>query len=118
MKFISKEVSRAEPEYMNIHPPPPISVLATALLGAVLSQIDNNGNEHVVAYASKTLSPREKNYSTTENEAFAIQLGTQHFRVYLLGRKLTISTDHSALSWLHSVEPKGELRAGLWIYRI
>ena len=31
MKLISKEVSRAEPEYMNMHPPPPISVLATAL---------------------------------------------------------------------------------------
>ena len=32
IKLISKEVSRAEPEYMNIHPPPPISVLATALI--------------------------------------------------------------------------------------
>ena len=31
MKLISKGVSRAELEYMNIHPPPPISVLATAL---------------------------------------------------------------------------------------
>ena len=29
MKLIPKEVSRAEPEYMNMHPP--ISVLATAL---------------------------------------------------------------------------------------
>ena len=29
MKLISKEVSRAEPEYMNLTPP--ISVLATAL---------------------------------------------------------------------------------------
>ena len=78
-------------------------------LGAVLSQIDKSGNEHVVAYGSKTLSPREKNYSTTEKEAFAIQFGTQHFRVYLLGRKFTISTDHSALSWLHSMEPKGRI---------
>ena len=78
-------------------------------LGAVLSQIDKSGNEHVVAYASRTLSPREKNYSTTEKEAFAIQFGTQHFRVYLLGRKFTISTDHSALSWLHSMEPKGRI---------
>ena len=78
-------------------------------LGAVLSQIDKSGNEHVVAYASKTLSPREKNYSTTEKEAFAIHFGTQHFRVYLLGRKFTISTDHSALSWLHSMEPKGRI---------
>ena len=33
INFISKETSRAEPEYMNIHPPPPpISALATALM--------------------------------------------------------------------------------------
>ena len=31
INFISKDTSRAEPEYMNIHPPPPINVLATAL---------------------------------------------------------------------------------------
>ena len=31
INFILKETSRAEPEYMNIHPPPPINVLATAL---------------------------------------------------------------------------------------
>ena len=34
INFISKETSRAEPEYMNIHPPPPpppINALATAL---------------------------------------------------------------------------------------
>ena len=30
INFISKETSRAEPEYMNIHPPP-INVLAPAL---------------------------------------------------------------------------------------
>ena len=78
-------------------------------LGAVLSQIDEYGREHVVAYASKTLSAREINYSTTEKEAFAIQFGTQHFRVYLLGRKFTIITDHNPLSWLQSMEPKGRI---------
>ena len=31
INFITQETSRAEPEYMNIHPPPPISVLAPAL---------------------------------------------------------------------------------------
>ena len=29
-KLISKEISRAEHEYMNIPPPPPINALATA----------------------------------------------------------------------------------------
>ena len=38
VKLISKEIGRAEPEYMNIHPPPPpISVLATALRMHILS---------------------------------------------------------------------------------
>ena len=36
VKLISKEIGRAEPEYMNIHPPP-ISVLATALRMHILS---------------------------------------------------------------------------------
>ena len=31
-KLILKEISRAEHEYMNIHPPPPINALATALV--------------------------------------------------------------------------------------
>ena len=35
-KLISKENSRAEHEYMNIPPPPPINALATALHGARL----------------------------------------------------------------------------------
>ena len=40
-KLISKEISRAEHEYMNIHPPPPpppINALATALTKSVFIQ--------------------------------------------------------------------------------
>ena len=82
-------------------------------LGAVLSQNDDNGVERVVAYASRALSDRERNYATTEKEALAIQYGTQHFRLYLLGRHFKIVTDHSALKWLSTIEPKG--RIGRWI---
>ena len=78
-------------------------------LGAVLAQLDDNGHERVVSYASRTLSPREQNYSTMEKEALAIVFATQHFRVYLVGHAFQIITDNQALKWLHTVEPKGRI---------
>ncbi len=78
-------------------------------VGAVLTQLDDNGREMVVAYASKALHARQKKFSATEKEAYAIVFGTQQFRVYLLGRHFQIVTDHNALRWLHNMEPKGRL---------
>jgi len=82
-------------------------------LGAVLTQFDLSGREHVISYASRSLSDREKKYSATEKEALAVVFATDHFRAYLLGRKFTVVTDHHALQWLHSVNPKGRL--GRWV---
>ena len=45
-------------------------------LGAVLSQVDENGKVHVIAYASQTLRPPEKsmhNYSSTKLELLALK---------------------------------------------
>ena len=78
-------------------------------LGAVLTQYDLQGKEHVISYASRALSDREKAYSATEKEALVAVFATDHFRPYLLGKKLTLVTDHRALCWLHSVQPKGRL---------
>ena len=82
-------------------------------LGAVLTQYDSSGQEHVISYGSRSLSNREKAYSATEKEALAVVFATDHFRAYLLGRKFTLITEHSALRWLHSLEPKGRL--GRWV---
>ena len=82
-------------------------------LGAVLAQKDSQGNEHVVAYASRTLNDREKHYSAMEKEALAVVFATQNFRVYLLGKPFKLITDNRALTWLHSLEPKG--RIARWI---
>ena len=68
-------------------------------VGAVLSQ-RHNGMEHVVAYASKSLTKAERNYSVTCRELLAIVTFTNHFRQYLLGRKFILCTNHHSLTWL------------------
>ncbi|GFV14198.1 retrovirus-related Pol polyprotein from transposon opus [Trichonephila clavipes] len=50
-------------------------------IGAVLVQIQNNV-EKVIAYASRTLTKAEKNYSTTERECLAIVWATNNARTY------------------------------------
>ena len=65
-------------------------------LGAVLSQLQNDGKMHPIAYASRSLDPHEKNYAVTELETLAIVWAVRYFRAYLLGHQTTVFTDHSA----------------------
>ena len=78
-------------------------------VGAVLSQLDDDGVEKPVAFTSQSHSDRERNYSTTKKEASVIVYAVRHFRVYLLGRQYKLATDHKALTWPHNMEPKGRL---------
>eukprot|EP00731_Ephydatia_muelleri_P035307 Em0113g9a len=64
-------------------------------LGAVLSQ-SVDGQERVVAYASKTLSKTERRYCATRRELLAVVWATQHFRPYLYGCDFLLRSDHSA----------------------
>ena len=69
-------------------------------VGAILSQRDGDGCDHPTAYFSRKLLPREERYSTIDKECLAIKLGTEAFRVYLLGKPFVIQTDHRSLEWL------------------
>ena len=69
-------------------------------MGAVLSQPDEKGMEHPVAYFSRKLLPREQKFSVIEKECLAIKLGIETFAVYLIRREFNIQTDHRALQWL------------------
>ena len=73
-------------------------------VGAILSQTDDEGLDHPVAYFSRKLLPREQKYSTIEKECLAIKLGVHVFHVYLFGKPFEIQTDHRALQWLDSVK--------------
>lgn len=73
-------------------------------IGAVLEQ-----SGHVIAYASRTLSVSEKNYSVIQRECLAMVFALKQFRHYLLGRKFKLITDHAPLQWLSSQKMEGLL---------
>jgi hypothetical protein len=68
-------------------------------LGAVLQQ-HQDGEIRVIAYASRSLSHTERNYSTTRRELLAVIFGFKQFRQFLLGRHFNLRVDHSALTYL------------------
>ena len=65
-------------------------------LGAILSQLQEDGKLHPLAYASRSLSESE-NYPVTDLETLAVVWGVTHFRYYLYGHQVTIYTDHAAV---------------------
>ncbi|MDF3587763.1 Ty3/Gypsy family RNase HI domain-containing protein, partial [Enterobacter hormaechei] len=68
-------------------------------VGAVLGQrVDKI--PHVIYYASKTLSDAQLNYTTTEKELLAVVYALDKFRSYLLGSKVIIFSDHTAVRYL------------------
>ena len=78
-------------------------------IGAVLSQkID--GQEHVIAYASRTLTKSERRYCVTRKELLALVHFVKYFRHYLYGKPFTARTDHGSLRWLMNFKnPEGQI---------
>ncbi|XP_071944782.1 uncharacterized protein [Antedon mediterranea] len=71
-------------------------------IGAVLSQLDTDCNEHPIVYLSRRMLPNELNYSVAEQECLAIVWSINKLRYYLQGHKFTVITDHKALKWLNN----------------
>ena len=66
-------------------------------LGAVLSQLQDDGKLHPLSYASCALTAPKKNYSVTELETLAVVWAIGHYSAYLYGHNVKIYTDHSAV---------------------
>lgn len=83
-------------------------------IGAVLAQKDEQTKDHPVAYFSRKLADRERNYSATELEGLAVVAACRHFLPYLLGHEFTVVTDHRALSFLNDKDPHSH-RLARWM---
>ena len=86
-------------------------------LGAVLSQVDEEGRERPIAYGRQLLSKAERRYCVTRRELLAVVTFTHHFRPYLVGQSFLLRTDHGSLTWLQNFrEPEGQLAQ--WLERL
>jgi hypothetical protein len=63
-------------------------------LGAILTQVDTNGNHYAITFASRQLKDHEKNYSPFLLEAAAAIWGMEVFNEYLRGKQFVPFTKH------------------------
>ena len=65
--------------------------------GAVLSHLMLDSSERPIAYASRSLSAAEKNYSQLDKEGLSLIFGVTKFHQYLYGTQFTHVMDHRPL---------------------
>ncbi|XP_041473721.1 uncharacterized protein K02A2.6-like [Lytechinus variegatus] len=87
-------------------------------LGAVISHVESDGQEHPITFASRTLMPSEVNYAQYEKESLSIIFGLKKFHKQLHGRSFTIVTDHKPLMGLFGAHkpasPMASARVARW----
>ena len=121
----AKQTLTSSKVLVHYDPTLPIRLIGDASaygVGAVIAHTLSDGSEHPVAFASRTLTSSEKNYSQVEKEALSLIFGVRHFHTYLYGRSFTIVTDHKPLTSI--LGPKkgipslaaARLQRWAWIY--
>ena len=67
-------------------------------VGATILQHNENGFLKPIAYASRILNKAERNYPQIERELLGVVFGVTKFRLFVLGRKFLLQTDHKPLT--------------------
>ncbi len=70
-------------------------------IGAIIGQLDEEGKEYGIAYASQNNNKAKSNYSSYEGECLVVVWVVIHFRPYLYGTNFTLYTDHQPIKWLN-----------------
>ena len=86
--------------------------------GAVLTQLDSNGDCHLVAFLSKKFSKTKHNYEIYNRELLALIRALEEWRHYIqgLGHITIIYSDHQNLTYFRSVQKLNRHQAWWSLY--
>ena len=80
-------------------------------LGAVLVQEKDGKPQRIICFASKSLTPTERNYPHIQKEALAVIWAVERLYFYVMGRHFTICTDARALEFIFNRDKDMSKRA-------
>ena len=109
VEFTDLKDALLSPDTMLYHPDwnSPFELHTDASKHGILAMIAqwHYGKLRALKFFSCSFTAMEGRWPTTHQELFAVKHSLEHFRPYLLGRKLTVITDHVNLQWLTSIPP-------------
>src|SRR5277367_1522755 len=86
--------------------------------GAVLTQLDSNGERHPVAFLSKTFSDTERKYEIYDRELLGIVRALKEWRHYIQGSGHTtiVYSDHKNLTYFRTAQKLNDRQARWSLY--
>ena len=117
----AKKLLASAPVLAHYDPSLPMKMAGDASaygIGAVISHVFPDGQERPIAFASRTLTATERNYSQIEKEALSLVYGIRKFHQYLYGRRFVLVTDHKPLTTVlgpkNGIPPLAAARLQRW----
>ena len=84
-------------------------------LGAMLSQKQDDGCYHPIAFGSRTLTPSEQNYHSSKLEFLTLKWSvTEHFKEYLAYTPFTVCRDNNPLMYMLTT-PNLDVTGHRWV---
>jgi RNase H-like domain found in reverse transcriptase/Integrase zinc binding domain/Chromo (CHRromatin Organisation MOdifier) domain len=86
--------------------------------GAVLTQLDSNGDQHPIAFLSKTFSETERKYEIYDQELLGIIRALKEWRHYIQGSGHTtiVYSDHKNLTYFRTAQKLNDWQARWSLY--
>ena len=94
------------------------SDMSKVATGAVLTQLDSNGDQHPVAFMSKTFTDTERRYKIYDRELLGIICALKEWRHYIQGSGHTtvIFSDHKNLTYFRTAQKLNDRQARWSLY--